>query len=63
MDRAIPEVNRQIAKKELQNSKRIHKMKLQAAVPAVDNSLPSALLHPIIKAKKEQMVEGKKHIK
>lgn len=27
--------------------------------PTVDNSLPESMYHPFVKAKKEQMIEGK----
>jgi len=27
--------------------------------PSVDNALPESMFHPIVKAKKEQMIEGK----
>jgi len=34
-------------------------MNLRDVKPSVDNSLPNSMYHPIVKAKKEQMIEGK----
>jgi len=31
---------------------------LRAVKPTVDNNLPESMFHPIVKAKKEQMIEG-----
>ena len=35
----------------------MHKQKLQTTTSRIDNSKPSALLYPIIKAKKERILE------
>ena len=59
MDRAIPEFNRVVNKKWQQHQKRIHKQKIIETRPLVDNNVPSALRYPIIKTKKEQILEGK----
>ena len=32
---------------------------LRNVKPSVDNALPNSMYHPIVKAKKEQMIEGK----
>ena len=36
-----------------------HRMQVRSAKGVVDNALPSAMYHPIVKHKKEQMIEGK----
>ena len=61
MDRAIPEINRHIAARMRQDSRSKHKAMLRNVKPSVDNSLPESMFHPIVKAKKEQMIEGKSH--
>ena len=59
MDRAIPEINRHVAQRMRQESRQKHKETLRAVKPSVDNALPESMFHPIVKAKKEQMIEGK----
>ena len=59
MDRAIPEINRPIAQKQLYEAKRAFKSRLREAKGFVDNAMPNAMMHPIVKLKKEQMIEGK----
>lgn len=59
MDRALPEFNTILHKKWISETKRLNKKKLQAATSRVDNSLPSAYKYPIVKTKKEMMLEGK----
>lgn len=58
MDRALPEYNRILHKKWQTYSKRVHKQKLYESRPAVDNNEPSSFKYPIIKLKKEQILEG-----
>ena len=59
MDRAIPEINRHIVQRIRQDSRQKHKSTLRTVKPSVDNALPESMFHPIVKAKKEQMIEGK----
>lgn len=59
MDRAIPEINRHLASRIRQESKWRHKEAIRKIKPIVDNSLPESMYHPIVKHKKEQMIEGK----
>eukprot|EP00347_Sterkiella_histriomuscorum_P013852 403363119 len=57
MDRALPEFNRVLHQKWLKQSKRLHRQKLGESKPVVDNSLPGSFRYPIIKTKKEQLLE------
>ena len=57
MDRAIPEINRVINKRQLQVAKRIHYKRINSVTRQIDNKKPSALGYPIIKLKKEQLIE------
>ena len=59
MDRAIPEINRHTAERIRMENRMIHKTNLKEIKPSVNNSLPASMFHPIVKAKKEQMIEGK----
>ena len=59
MDKAIPEINRHIMERMRQETRKKHKQNLRAVKPTVDNALPESMYHPIVKAKKEQMIEGK----
>lgn len=59
MDRGIPEINRHIVSRMRQASRTKHKASLKSVKPTVDNALPESMYHPIVKAKKEQMIEGK----
>lgn len=59
MDKAIPEINRHIVDRMRQENRSKHKAMLRAVKPTVDNALPESMYHPIVKAKKEQMIEGK----
>ena len=63
MDRAIPEINRHTMHRMRQESRQKHKEMLRNVKPSVDNSLPSSMYHPIVKAKKEQMIEGKRQMR
>jgi len=59
MDRALPEFNTILHKKWNAEKKRQHKRGLMESRAVVDNSIPSAYKHPIIKSKKEMIIEGK----
>jgi hypothetical protein len=58
MDRALPEYNKILHKKWQTYSKRIHKQRITETRPAIDNNEPSSFKYPIIKLKKEQILEG-----
>ena len=58
MDRALPEFNKIINKKWMQQNKKLHKQKISETRPIVDNNLPTSCRYPIIKSKKEQLLEG-----
>ena len=60
MDRALPEFNTILHKKWNAERKRQHKRGLLESRPLVDNGLPTAYKHPIVKSKKEMIIEGKK---
>ena len=62
MDRALPEFNRVLHKKWMAQSKRLHKQKLYESKPIIDMGEPSSLRYPIIKLKKEQLLEGKRSL-
>ena len=53
MDRAIPEINRPIAQKQLYEAKRAFKARLKEVKGSLDNNMPTAMMHPIVKLKKE----------
>lgn len=59
MDRALPEFNRVLHKKWQAHNKRLHKIKIHETRPLVDNSEPSSLKYPLIKTKKEQLLEDR----
>ena len=59
MDRALPEYNTILHKKWIAENKRMHKKKVQTMTKQIDNNLPSAMKYPIIKSKKELIIEGK----
>jgi hypothetical protein len=59
MDRAIPEINRYVTERQIKVNKNLHKQKLKSVAKIIDMSEPASLSHPINKAKKEQMVDGK----
>jgi len=63
MDRALPEFNRILHKKWQAHNKRMHKQKINETRPMVDNHEPSSLRYPLIKTKKEQILEGKYSLK
>ena len=58
MDRALPEFNRILHKKWMDQNKRIYKQRLNESKPLIDNNEPSAVRYPLIKLKKEQLLEG-----
>lgn len=59
MDKAIPEINRHTMARMRSENRMKHKASLRSVKPTVNNSLPESMYHPIVKAKKEQMIEGK----
>ena len=59
MYNAIPEINRHTATRTRQDNLFRHKVAIRHMKPSIDNSLPNSMYHPIVKAKKEQMIEGK----
>ena len=59
MYNAIPEINRHTASRTRQDNLFKHKVAIRSMKPSIDNALPTSMYHPIVKAKKEQMIEGK----
>jgi hypothetical protein len=59
MDRAIPEVNRLVRTRQIQEQKRSHYQRLNQTKCSIDNRPPVAMTYPIVKLKKEQQIEGK----
>ena len=59
MDRALPEFNTILHKKWIMQTKRLNKQKLQATTARVDNGPPAAYQYPLVKTKKEMLIEGK----
>jgi len=57
MDRSIPEINRHIVERIRSEMRIKHKASLRSVKPTIDNALPGSMYHPIVKAKKEQMIE------
>ena len=56
----LPEYNRVgvLEKKWQAYNKRTHKQRLIESKPMIDNNEPSSLRYPLIKTKKEQILEG-----
>jgi hypothetical protein len=48
-----------MAKKNIQENKKIHRQKLRAMSKRIDNELPSACKYPLVKSKRELIIEGK----
>ena len=59
MDRALPEFNRVLHKKWQAQNKKLHRQKIIETRPMVDKHEPSSLRYPLIKTKKEQILEGR----
>ena len=59
MDRAIPEFNKIVARREHQMSRSLHRDRLRNISKAIDNSMPIGYVYPINKKNKEAMIEGK----
>jgi len=59
MDRALPESNSILHKKWITENKKIHKRKVLTSTKLIDNELPSSLKYPLVKTKKELLIEGK----
>ncbi len=62
MDRGLLEYNTILHKKWNLQNKRLHRRKLFEIQPRVDNSIPEAYKYPIVKTKKEMIIEGNKII-
>ena len=58
MDRAVP-TNEILQKRIIQTNKKIHAQAKKAVSKQIDNAQPISLNYPIIKKKKEKLVEGK----
>ena len=54
MDRAIPEVNRIIVKRQHEMDRTYHLVKLRSIKQTIDNSVPFSYQYPINKKNKEQ---------
>ena len=61
MYNAIPEINRHTASRTRQENLYKHRRTVKEVKPSIDNALPTSMYHPIVKAKKEQMIEGKSY--
>jgi hypothetical protein len=46
-------------RRQVLENKKMHRKKLYETRPAIDNSLPVACKHPLVKSKKELLIEGK----
>eukprot|EP00347_Sterkiella_histriomuscorum_P004050 403361935 len=57
MDRGIPEYNRVLNKKWLDYNKKLHKQSIYQVKPTVDNAMPDSLRYPLIKTKREMIIE------
>jgi len=55
----MPEFNTILHKKWISEAKRMHKRKIIGTQKCIDNSLPTACKYPIVKSKKELLIEGK----
>ena len=61
MDRALPEYNTVLHKKWNVQNRKLHKKKVQEQHSHIDNGRPKAYAYPIVKTKKEMIIEGKYH--
>jgi hypothetical protein len=52
MNRALPEFNRVIHKRQMDFQKKMHKDKLRDTSPMIDNAVPAACNFPLSKGKK-----------
>ena len=59
MDRALPEYNTILHKKWINENRRIHKRKVLGSTKLIDNELPASMKYPLVKTKKELLIEGK----
>jgi hypothetical protein len=48
-----------LTKKWLDQNKRLHRKRILQVDKRIDNSLPEAYKHPLVKSKKELLIEGK----
>lgn len=63
MDRALPEFNTILHKRWVNDVKKMHKEKLKSTTARVDNNVPDSYKYPIVKSKKEMLIEGKSNSK
>ena len=59
MDRALPEFNTILHKKWIHENKKLHRKKIIGTSARVDNNPPKAMQYPLIRAKKEQIIEDR----
>ena len=59
MDRGEPIFNHVIHKKWTQKAQRRHRSNLRQVRPVIDNREPACLKYPLVKTKKEMIIEGK----
>lgn len=59
MDRAIPEFNKLVARREHLVNRFHHKHNIRSAAKIVDNNLPFSYVHPVNRKSKEAAQEGK----
>jgi hypothetical protein len=59
MDRALTEYNTVLHQKWITENKKLHKKGVRDQSSRVDNKLPEACKYPIVKSKKELIIEGK----
>ena len=59
MDRALPEFNTILHKRWNHDNKKLHKDKIKNSTARVDNNVPDCYKYPIVKSKKEMLIEGK----
>lgn len=58
MDRALTEYNTVLHQKWIIENKKKHRTKVRETGARVDNRLPEACKYPIVKTKKELIIEG-----
>ena len=58
MDRAV-EFETVLDKKRLKDNRKIHKKNLRGATAVIDNKEPQCYKYPLVKSKKEMLIEGK----
>lgn len=63
MDRALTEYNTVLHQKWITENKKQHRKKVRETGARIDNRLPKACQYPIVKTKKELIIEGKNFFK